>query len=200
MSRQYSDNQTLQQKIIRGANVLADNVASTLGPRGRNVLLQEKGQTPFITKDGVTYNLKETEIFGRNYYWFLKEGDEDNTDRFKTDHDHYIKEGREKLINEMEKDPASYGGSSFVNKFKTWINDDNNLKYVYTPEWLTYNFSDKQEGLKQAELDQDPDLTEYHFVTNSEPPKVDIPLSDELIALLQDDKKYKARLINLLNQ
>ena len=54
MSRQYSDNQTLQQKIIKGANVLADNVASTLGPRGRNVLLQEKGKTPFITKHGVT--------------------------------------------------------------------------------------------------------------------------------------------------
>ena len=54
MSRDYSDNQTLQQKIIKGANVLADNVASTLGPRGRNVLLQEKGKNPFITKDGVT--------------------------------------------------------------------------------------------------------------------------------------------------
>ena len=54
MSRAYSDNQTLQQKIIKGANVLADNVASTLGPRGRNVLLQENGKQPFITKDGVT--------------------------------------------------------------------------------------------------------------------------------------------------
>jgi len=54
MSRVYDDNQTLQQKIIRGANVLADNVASTLGPRGRNVLLKEKDQQPFITKDGVT--------------------------------------------------------------------------------------------------------------------------------------------------
>ena len=54
MSRDYSDNQALQQKIIKGANVLANNVASTLGPRGRNVLLQEKGKTPFITKDGVT--------------------------------------------------------------------------------------------------------------------------------------------------
>ncbi len=54
MSREYDDNQTLQQKIMRGANILADNVASTLGPRGRNVLLQEKGKTPFITKDGVT--------------------------------------------------------------------------------------------------------------------------------------------------
>jgi len=54
MSRAYDDNQTLQQKIMKGANILADNVASTLGPRGRNVLLQEKGKTPFITKDGVT--------------------------------------------------------------------------------------------------------------------------------------------------
>ena len=54
MSRAYDDNQTLQQKIMKGANTLTDNVASTLGPRGRNVLLQEKGKTPFITKDGVT--------------------------------------------------------------------------------------------------------------------------------------------------
>ena len=44
MSRAYDYNQTLQQNIIRGANVLADNVASTLGPRGRNVLLKEKDQ------------------------------------------------------------------------------------------------------------------------------------------------------------
>ena len=54
MSRAYDDNQTLQQKIINGANKLADNVASTLGPRGRNVLLQEKDREPFVTKDGVT--------------------------------------------------------------------------------------------------------------------------------------------------
>ena len=54
MGREYDDNQTLQQKIMNGANKLADNVASTLGPRGRNVLLKEKGKNPFITKDGVT--------------------------------------------------------------------------------------------------------------------------------------------------
>ena len=54
MGREYDDNQSLQQKIINGANKLADNVASTLGPRGRNVLLQEVGAAPFITKDGVT--------------------------------------------------------------------------------------------------------------------------------------------------
>ena len=54
MSRDYESKESLQQKIMKGVNVLTDNVASTLGPRGRNVLLQEKGKIPFITKDGVT--------------------------------------------------------------------------------------------------------------------------------------------------
>ena len=54
MSREYDSKQSLQQKIMQGVDTLADNVASTLGPRGRNVLLQEKGKAPFITKDGVT--------------------------------------------------------------------------------------------------------------------------------------------------
>ena len=54
MSREYDNKQSLQNKIMKGANILADNVASTLGPRGRNVLLQERDKTPFITKDGVT--------------------------------------------------------------------------------------------------------------------------------------------------
>jgi chaperonin GroEL len=54
MSREYDDKHTLQQKIMKGVNTLADNVASTLGPRGRNVLLKEKSGAPFITKDGVT--------------------------------------------------------------------------------------------------------------------------------------------------
>jgi len=54
LSRAYNSQRELQQKIMNGVNTLADNVASTLGPRGRNVLLQQKDQTPFITKDGVT--------------------------------------------------------------------------------------------------------------------------------------------------
>ena len=54
MSRAYSNRHDLQQKIMKGVNTLADNVGSTLGPKGRNVLLQEKGEEPFITKDGVT--------------------------------------------------------------------------------------------------------------------------------------------------
>ena len=54
MNREYENNRDLQQRLLNGANTLADNVASTLGPRGRNVLLQEKDKQPFITKDGVT--------------------------------------------------------------------------------------------------------------------------------------------------
>jgi len=54
MSRAFDNKTSLQQKILKGVNTLADNVASTLGPRGRNVILQESGRPPFITKDGVT--------------------------------------------------------------------------------------------------------------------------------------------------
>jgi len=54
MSRRYESGTNLQQKILKGVNLLADNVASTLGPRGRNVILHHPGQNPVITKDGVT--------------------------------------------------------------------------------------------------------------------------------------------------
>ena len=54
MSKQYDSGQTLQQKIARGIDVLADNVAATMGPRGRNVILHKEGSNPIITKDGVT--------------------------------------------------------------------------------------------------------------------------------------------------
>ena len=54
MTKHYGSGSEMSQKILRGINVLADNVASTLGPRGRNVILQERGKRPIITKDGVT--------------------------------------------------------------------------------------------------------------------------------------------------
>jgi len=54
MSKVYSDNLNLQQRILKGVNTLADNVAVTLGPKGRNVILSKKGSMPIITKDGVT--------------------------------------------------------------------------------------------------------------------------------------------------
>ena len=54
MTKHYGSGSGMSQKILAGVNTLADNVASTLGPRGRNVILQEKNKRPIITKDGVT--------------------------------------------------------------------------------------------------------------------------------------------------
>ena len=54
MSQHYNSGSELQQKILKGVDTLANNVASTLGPRGRNVILQEADKRPIITKDGVT--------------------------------------------------------------------------------------------------------------------------------------------------
>jgi chaperonin GroEL len=46
--------QQARVEILRGVNVLADAVRETLGPRGRNVLIERPGGTPTVTKDGVT--------------------------------------------------------------------------------------------------------------------------------------------------
>ena len=54
MAKKYDSGSSLQEKILKGIDTLADNVASTLGPRGRNVILHQKGSNPVITKDGVT--------------------------------------------------------------------------------------------------------------------------------------------------
>jgi len=50
-----------REKIARGVNTLADAVKVTLGPRGRNVVLEKKWGAPTITKDGVTV-AKEIEM------------------------------------------------------------------------------------------------------------------------------------------
>src|ERR671911_1730763 len=47
--------------ILKGVNALADVVKVTLGPRGRNVVLDKKFGAPTITKDGVTV-AKEIEL------------------------------------------------------------------------------------------------------------------------------------------
>jgi len=54
MAKSYAQGKELREKILKGINILADNVASTLGPKGRNVILHKKGSSPMITKDGVT--------------------------------------------------------------------------------------------------------------------------------------------------
>src|SRR5688572_25818402 len=53
-----------RQAILRGVNSLANAVKVTLGPRGRNVILESKFGAPTITKDGVTV-AKEIELKNR---------------------------------------------------------------------------------------------------------------------------------------
>src|SRR5712691_6738595 len=43
-----------RSKVLRGVNVLADAVTVTLGPRGRNVVMEKSWGAPTVTKDGVT--------------------------------------------------------------------------------------------------------------------------------------------------
>ena len=52
--KKYNNGNELSEKILAGVNKLADNVASTMGPGGRNVILHQQGSNPIITKDGVT--------------------------------------------------------------------------------------------------------------------------------------------------
>ena len=54
-------NDSARNRIVKGVNVLADAVKVTLGPKGRNVLLERSFGAPLITKDGVTV-AKEIEL------------------------------------------------------------------------------------------------------------------------------------------
>src|SRR5256885_4160150 len=54
MAKQIIHGEDSRQAILRGINTLADAVKVTLGPKGRNVVLDKKFGSPLITKDGVT--------------------------------------------------------------------------------------------------------------------------------------------------
>ena len=54
MAKQIVYAENSRQAILRGVNQLADAVKVTLGPKGRNVVLEKKFGGPNITKDGVT--------------------------------------------------------------------------------------------------------------------------------------------------
>src|SRR5881296_1419656 len=60
-AKQIVHGEDSRQAILRGVNVLADAVKITLGPKGRNVVLDKKFGSPTITKDGVTV-AKEIEL------------------------------------------------------------------------------------------------------------------------------------------
>jgi len=61
MAKQIVYSEEARQAILRGVNKLADAVKVTLGPKGRNVILEKKFGSPVITKDGVTV-AKEVEL------------------------------------------------------------------------------------------------------------------------------------------
>src|SRR5579884_1972337 len=60
-AKQIVHGEDSRQAILRGVNLLADAVKITLGPKGRNVVLDKKFGSPTITKDGVTV-AKEIEL------------------------------------------------------------------------------------------------------------------------------------------
>ena len=60
-AKQIVHGEDSRQAILRGVNKLADAVKVTLGPKGRNVVLDKKFGSPLITKDGVTV-AKEIEL------------------------------------------------------------------------------------------------------------------------------------------
>ncbi|MBZ5552271.1 MAG: chaperonin GroEL [Acidobacteriia bacterium] len=61
MAKQIVHGEDSRQAMLRGVNQLADAVKITLGPKGRNVVLDKKFGSPLITKDGVTV-AKEIEL------------------------------------------------------------------------------------------------------------------------------------------
>jgi chaperonin GroEL len=61
MAKEITLGEDARQAILRGIDKLADTVKATLGPRGRNIVLEKKFGSPNITKDGVTV-AKEIEL------------------------------------------------------------------------------------------------------------------------------------------
>jgi len=54
MAKDILYDQKAREALLKGVNALADAVKVTLGPRGRNVILEKTYGSPTITKDGVT--------------------------------------------------------------------------------------------------------------------------------------------------
>src|SRR5438132_14305055 len=53
-AKEISFHQAAREQILRGVMTLSDAVAVTLGPKGRNVVLEKSYGAPTVTKDGVT--------------------------------------------------------------------------------------------------------------------------------------------------
>ncbi len=64
MAKEVKFNTDARNKLLKGVNILADAVKVTLGPKGRNVVIEKSFGAPRITKDGVTV-AKEIELEDR---------------------------------------------------------------------------------------------------------------------------------------
>src|SRR5690625_4471660 len=61
MAKEVKFGNNARQRMLKGVNILADAVKVTLGPKGRNVILDKSFGAPLITKDGVSV-AKEIEL------------------------------------------------------------------------------------------------------------------------------------------
>src|SRR5438034_4149562 len=61
MPKQLKFDEEARASLLRGINIMAAAVKATLGPKGRNVVIEKKFRSPTITKDGVTV-AKEIEL------------------------------------------------------------------------------------------------------------------------------------------
>src|SRR6266436_1775060 len=64
MPKQLRFNEEARASLLKGINIMAEAVKATMGPKGRNVVLDKKFGSPTITKDGVTV-AKEIELQDR---------------------------------------------------------------------------------------------------------------------------------------
>ncbi len=61
MAKQITTGENARQSLLKGVNILSNLVKATLGPRGKNIILEKKFGSPNSTKDGVTV-AKEVEL------------------------------------------------------------------------------------------------------------------------------------------
>src|SRR2546422_1113272 len=61
MPKQLKFDEDARASLLKGINIMAEAVKATLGPKGRNVVIDKKFGSPLITKDGVTV-AKEIEL------------------------------------------------------------------------------------------------------------------------------------------
>ena len=72
MAKQIKFNEDARGAMLRGVDTLADAVKVTLGPKGRNVVLDKKFGSPLITNDGVTIAKEIDSHIAGNFlnYWY----------------------------------------------------------------------------------------------------------------------------------